>query len=198
MVFESHISFHRALRGVAFVDPSSPRAAVVDAPFPPAPLPAVVLQEKAEAEAIARVLASLAQAAQQIQTGNRQQQEEMARAAVNLAVTIAGRLIHAKLEAGEFGLDALIQKLLSRLEGLHPVTVRLHPEDLALLRRRVPDDQALFPDDRVARMVADPLIGRGSCRADMGDVSILSELDAQLADIRKHLLESLDHGHAEP
>jgi flagellar biosynthesis/type III secretory pathway protein FliH len=67
----------------------------------------------------------------------------------------------------------------------------LHPLDLALLEKRLAADGAA-PFDRAAlRLAGDAGLGRGGCRAEAGDLHVVARVEEQLADIRRHLLETL-------
>lgn len=200
------IPLRRPLRNVLVADPQAPLAVSappamptpVAAPEPARVDPARAAQEqrwREEREAIERTLASLLEAARTLEGQHRQRLTEMQRVAVELAVAIASRLIHAKIEAGEFNIQALVQKAVEQLDPRQPVTMRLNPQDLALLQARM-GGQPLLHESVEVRLVPDPALGRGDCRAEAGDVSVLSQLPAQLEEVRKHLLRSV--GHAEP
>lgn len=194
MIREIRIALPMPLAGVELVDP--------DAPLPAAP--AVVQaneRERAEQErqtredraAIERVLAALTTAARSVTEQQRQALVDMRRAAVELGVTIAARILHEKVRAEDFAVEALVRQAVERLEPRQAVTVRLHPTDLALLERRLAGQPSLFPDTAEVRVIADASRQRGDCLAESGDVSVLSQLEGQLAEIRHHLLRSLEN-----
>ena len=71
-----------------------------------------------------------------------------------------------------------------------PVEIHLHPDDVALLNRRLGDGGEIA-GKRTVRVVSDGKILRGDCRATVGDVEVWSEIATQLEELRDHLLEGL-------
>ena len=57
----------------------------------------------------------------------------MQKLAVELAVAIASRLLHDQIQAGDYPVENLVRTVVERLDTPQPVTVFLHPEDLAAL-----------------------------------------------------------------
>ena len=60
------------------------------------------------------------------------------------------------------------------------------------------DGRPLFAPDANVRLVGDPTLGRGDCRAESGETTVFAELEVQLADVRHELLRSLGHAEHEP
>jgi flagellar biosynthesis/type III secretory pathway protein FliH len=121
---------------------------------------------------------------------------ELREAAVELAHAIACKLVFQQLKTGTFPLDRLVTEVLSRLNSHEPATVRLHPEDLALLRTDEEFAQSLDSQGNV-RLIADPKLARGDCTATAGEISVIYELQRQIEEIRRELLSTVT-GHAEP
>jgi flagellar biosynthesis/type III secretory pathway protein FliH len=118
---------------------------------------------------------------------------EWRRAAVELALAVATRLLHERITDGEFAVEALVRDMLGQFAGPPPVTVRLNPADLALLATRL-DGRPLVPEGTPGpTLAADPGLGRGSCRLEAGGQMLLSDLADQLEEVRTHLLRSLGH-----
>ena len=116
--------------------------------------------------------------------------------AVELAHAIASKLVFQQLGAGNFPMDRLVTEVLSRLNTHEPSTVRLHPEDLAVLQLDGDFIQKLEPAGAV-RLVADPKLSRGDCKAVSGEITVIYELRRQIEEIRRELLSTVN-GHAEP
>jgi flagellar biosynthesis/type III secretory pathway protein FliH len=146
--------------------------------------------------AIERALAGMKEAVRSLEEQQQHRLADLRRAAVELGVTIASRLVHEKVLAADFAVETLVQKAIDQLEPQQPVTVRLHPKDKALLEQRL--GAPLLHDAMEVRVVADAGLDRGSCKAESGDVSVWSNLEDQLAEIRRHLLRSVEHAYAEP
>lgn len=201
MVYEATISFRSVLQGVVLADPSAPFPAVsLSAGEPPVPShedqqlqreATQSRQAQQEREAIEQVLARLTDVARTFEAQQRHRLGEMQQAAVELAIAVAGRLLHDKIEAGDFPVETLVREVVERLGPRQPVSVFLHPDDIALLQQRLGEKQALFPEATVVRLVPDAALKRGDCRAEAGEVSVLSHLEVQLNDLRQQLLGSL-------
>jgi flagellar biosynthesis/type III secretory pathway protein FliH len=144
-----------------------------------------------EREEIERVLQNLLSAAGSLRARQDEHLEELQHLAVELAVAIASRLLHEQIEAGEYPVEKLVQQVVERLQTPQPVTVYLHPEDLALLRRRLGGGEAIFPHHAAVQLSADESLARGDVRAEAGDISVTADLQEQLTDIRRNLRETL-------
>jgi flagellar biosynthesis/type III secretory pathway protein FliH len=114
--------------------------------------------------------------------------------AVELGVAIAGRLIHEKIAADAYGIEDIVHGALDRLHVKHGATVLLHPDDLALLERRLGGDLGTLCTDQRVQFRADAVLARGACKVQAGDVSVWSSLQAQLREVRDMLLEGLPMG----
>jgi flagellar assembly protein FliH len=200
-MYEVTIPFSLAIRRVVLADPSAP----LPSPSPlvhPDPSPQQAAgpdeaeqnrQQQEEHEAIQRTLSGLRETTHKIATQWDTQLAEMKRITVELAVTIAARLLHEKIEEGRFAVETLVRKVIEQVEPRQPVTVYLHPKDLALLEQRLGPEQPLVPDNREVRLVAEPALERGDCRVESNEVRVLSQLKVQLEEIRQHLLRSVAH-----
>lgn len=117
-------------------------------------------------------------------------------AAVELAHAIASKLVFQQLKAGTFPIERLVAEVLGRLNTHEPTTIRLHPEDLASLQKDDESLQTLNPEGTL-RLMADPKLARGDCKAACGEITIVYELQRQIEEIRRELLSTVS-GHAEP
>ncbi len=202
------IVFHAPLVGVELIDPDAP----VSVPKPqvaPPPEPGETERERQTREeyerrwqeehaAVEHMLAGLEAAVRSLKEEHSRRLGEMQKAAVELGVTVAAHILHDKIRADDFDVGALVRQAVGRLETDQPVTVRLHPKDQALLERCLGEGRAPLHDSAEVRLVADPSLSRGDCRAEAGDVSVLSHLEDQLAEVRQHLLGSLENARTEP
>jgi len=204
-----HIPLHAPLREVIRTDPQAalpplpaprptvpppmPPAAVAPAPISETDLGRELMKDRLE---ISRTLVNLTAAVNALEARQQQQLIEWQRAAVELGVTIATRLLHDKIQAGDYPVETLARQAAARLNTDEPITLRLHPADLQLLEKRL-DGKPLFAPDANIRLVGDPTLGRGDCRAEAGENVVLAELSAQLADVRRELLRSLGHAELE-
>jgi flagellar biosynthesis/type III secretory pathway protein FliH len=143
-----------------------------------------------ERELIAQMLERLNEIAGQLGEQRQQLLHEMKHVAIELAVAVASQAIHAKIQAGDFPIEALTQAAIERLGNAGAVVVHLHPEDLALLERRLGDGrgQTLKSD---IRFEPDGSMNRGDCRADAGEMGVWCKMQSQLEEMRQCLLEGL-------
>jgi len=170
--------------------PSSPEAAQSVTPVEPWHLE----QEKqlrSDRQLIETLLARLLDSVQELQTKHQQRLAELQQAAVEIALTIATRLLHQKITADEFDVESMVRDTVAQLGQDVPVTVRLNPEDLTLLERRL-EGRPLFPHvSNGPKFIADPSLGRGDGQVEGKEGMLLSELSGQLTEIREDLMRSL-------
>lgn len=216
--FECRVRFPARLRGAAIVPadapltpaspsknrgvdtPRSPKAVEhqgADAPRSPEPAPAANAAPSPEAIAeVLRIETTLGEVRRAV-AGLRDDQagrlREWQRAAVELAATLATRLLHDRVAAGDFPMEAKVRDMLAQA-GDDPATVYLHPADLELLQARLGGPLAPGRDD--PRLVADPALGRGDCRVESKEAVLVSEITRELQEIRDDLLRSFGHARA--
>jgi len=211
MIYEAAIPFRAGPVHVTLADPSAPlellfRPGPEQAPGPVIdPEQALRDAEKArqeetaqeERERLESVLGQLLDVARDLRAAQRGRLEEMQRVAVELAVAVASHVMYERLESGEFPIEELVRAAVKRLEPRQAVTVRLHPADLTLLERRTADEPLFALDTEDLRLVADPSLSRGDCRADTGDVAVLANLEEHLGEIKRDLLHALPEAEVE-
>ena len=117
---------------------------------------------------------------------------EWQRAAIELAMTIATRLLHERVASGAFAIETKVRDMIAQLGEDSPVAVRLNPDDLKLLKARL-GDEPLAPEHGDPRLLPDPALGRGDCRVEGRESMLLSEVSRELQEIRDELLRSLGH-----
>jgi flagellar biosynthesis/type III secretory pathway protein FliH len=161
----------------------SPKAAPID--------PAQ--REREERQAIEQVLTQLRKVADQFGAHHDAMIAEMRQAAIELAMAVAGRVVFDKLQAGEFPIEEMVRQALAHLPEAPARTVYLHPDDLALLRRRLADQPLLPPQETSLRIEADSSLNRGGCRTEAGEIHVRADLADQLAALRQQLLWSATH-----
>jgi hypothetical protein len=144
-------------------------------------------QLSADRKAIETVLGSLTTAVGRLQADHSALLQACRKLAVELATSIAAKLLHERITADEFNLEQMIRDMAGDLHDDEVVCVRLNPRDLELLEKRL-DGQPLLsgPDD--PQLVADNTLGRGECRVEGRSAVSLSDLPRQLGQIREDLL----------
>lgn len=196
-MFEQRLQLARPLINVRLASAagaarSSPEAA-------PAVRDAVAEQEalKRERETFDRLLESIAESVDDLEKRRQDSLAEMQQAAVEIAIAVASHLVFEKVRAEDFAVEELVAGVVSRLNSQSPVTVQLHPEDLAKLERRLAGRTTPWPNPERMRLVADRSIAQGNCQAESDSYAILSKIELQLAEIRQHLLENVEDAQIE-
>jgi flagellar biosynthesis/type III secretory pathway protein FliH len=190
VAYEFLLTVPTQLRDVVLVDPSAGDGDGSDPQASDSPQQETQLS-KEEQEALQRVLNNLVEVANELQAQEYQRLEEMQQVAVELAVAIASHVVHERIDAGDYAVEALVRKAAAGLKTAQPITIYLHPLDLELLEKRLAKMQPPAPDLTKLRFVGDALLGRGDCRAEAGEMGVLSQMQEHLAGLRKQLLETL-------
>lgn len=161
-------------------------------PAPPAPpadlwVTEIGAQLSSDRKAIESVLGSMTSAVEQIQNEHSERIGQCRRLAVELAVSIAAKLLHEKVAADQFNLEQMIRDMASEMHDDEVVSVRLNPHDLELLEKRL-DGQPLLSGPTDPLLIPDRTLTRGQCRVEGRAGVSLSDLPRQLGQIREDLL----------
>lgn len=221
---DERVQFRGRLQSVRIASPAEPlsnKAPVAPAPASSPPAPAKAVAAGAEADQLPGIggrhagsqeaapdhaaewaqiettFAALDERLQEVEHRRKESLVEMQQAAVELAISVASRLVHEKIEAGDFAVEELVSQLLKRCEGRGPAVVRLHPADLKLLEQRTQGKPPPWLDQKTYTLTADGSLERGDCRLEAGDFGILAKIELQLSELRQHLLECLDDAQIE-
>jgi flagellar biosynthesis/type III secretory pathway protein FliH len=152
----------------------------------------VGVQLAADREAIGATLAAVRQSVAELRADHVGRLQEWQTAAVELALTIASKLLHERVTAGEFPMEAMIRDMAADMHEDEIVTVRLNPADVELLERRL-GGEPLLPGLTDPQVIADPTLGRAECRVEGRSSASLSDLPRHLTQIRDDLFGSLAH-----
>lgn len=205
---EFRVSFADRIADAVVVDATTPlpplriHTPLASEPTPaPTPPPAdlwvteIGAQLSADRRAIETVLGSLTAAADDLTRQHAERMDQWRTAAVELGVSIAAKLLHERITAGDFAVEQMIRDMAADMTDDEVVSVRLNPKDLELLESRL-DGQPLLSRPTDPQLIADPTLGRGECRVE-GKASLsLSDLPRQLGQIREDLLRSIAHARA--
>jgi flagellar biosynthesis/type III secretory pathway protein FliH len=151
---------------------------------------ATAAEQSAEAQVereLASLLSAVRAAADELVAAKAQWLAQWERAALEVATAIAERVIRREVERTPDITLALVKEALELAAGSSDVRLRMHPDDLAALGKRVgqlTDELTRLGD---VKIVADPAIGRGGCRVDTRHGSIDQQFAAQLARIELEL-----------
>jgi flagellar biosynthesis/type III secretory pathway protein FliH len=147
---------------------------------------------KADRARIEEILGKLQAAAMELRKDQTERLREWQRAAVELAMTVATRLLHERVISGDFPMEAKVRDMVAQLEEDVPVAIRLNPADLQLLESRLGGESLLAGHDET-RLIADTTLARGECRVEGKEAMLLSDVGRELQEIRDELLRSLAH-----
>lgn len=207
VVFPQRLTAAEAVPADAPLPPLRAKAAPASPPPPaaqPAPVPVPVdpwqtevgRQVREEEGQIRAAMAALRAAADEARKQQAGRIDEWQRLAVELALTIATRLMHEHVTRDEFPVEAMVRDMADQLVDDVPASVRLNPADLELLERRL-GGEPLLPGADDPRLIPDPAVGRGGCRVDGASGAMLvTDPGRMLQEIRDDLLARM--GHAGP
>ncbi len=200
MILEAVLRLRAHPVRVLLADPAAPLDPVRSRRRPATPPPHVHLSatpeteepgDREERDRLESLLGQVLELAGELCATQRERLEEMQRVAVELALAVARQLLFDRLEAGAFPVEQMVRAAVQRLEPRQAVTIYLNPEDLTLLERRTADEPLFALDTEELRLIGDPTLARGGCRAESGEMGVLSNLEDHLADIRRDLLQAL-------
>ena len=138
--------------------------------------------ERAGAEASARrgeaALRRLAQTIEELSNLRAELLQKTERQVVELALAIAVRVLRREVSVDRELLIAMAKVALERLGENTSATIRLNPEDFAVIGA-----QAHLGEHDVVRVVADPLVSSGGCLVQSDFGLIDAGIDAQLGEV---------------
>lgn len=123
----------------------------------------------AEGELVAGLVASAERALAELPPLVGQRLDGIATLTVELAMQVAREIVGAALDQGRFDPTPVVARCLRDcVHGASPsdLVVRLHPDDLELVRQRLQQARELEEEVAAARFVADPTLARGAVRAE--------------------------------
>jgi len=198
MGHESSIRLPTRLVGVVRTDPATPAGPNAPPVSGPAPkntpttpsaadtLANINLELETERAQIQRVLFELTRGVQELRNVATQTMADVKTAAVDLALAVATHFLMEQVHAGAFPFERLVESALERLMPRQPVTVSLHPDDLALLHARLGESPALANTIEL-RWTTGPTLRRGDVRVETPDRSALFDMQERLEQLRQLL-----------
>lgn len=206
---EFRVRFHARLVGATLAAPDAPLPALTRPTLPPPPPPAVAFVPEpvaaptpdltaeflADRGRVEAVLAHLRAAADEVRKDLNGRLREWQRAAVELAMATATRLLHDRVVSGEFPVEEKVREMVEQLNEDGPITVRLNPADLQLLEDRL-GGEPLLPGRDDPKVIPDPAMARAEVRVEGREGMLLADVTRELIEIREQLLKDL--GNARP
>lgn len=158
-----------------------------------AELQAMEVRHREEFETLRDALKQMSISVEEGVRARKFQMNELQQAAVEIATTVATRLMHREVTEGRFPIEQMVRDMANELDIDAPLTVYLNPTDLTSLRNRLDLNDLLPGYAQQVRVAEDGNLARGSCRLETPDSMLLGELGGQLQTIRDELLRSLGH-----
>ncbi|MFO0865810.1 MAG: FliH/SctL family protein [Gemmataceae bacterium] len=150
--------------------------------LPPIPPPPTV------EERLGDVLKQLGRVASEIRVERRREAATAARAVVDLVIAATRHLVGKKIHAGEYDWEGMIGEALRKLDPQSAVVVWLHPEDLRFTQQTA---SAMLEREGIA-WESDASLSRGSFRVQANDISLWSDLETRVQEVRDALEQSLE------
>lgn len=144
-----------------------------------------------------QAIQGIQEALEEMEGRRAQSLEELQQIAIELAVMAAEHMTHRKLQAGDFGLDTLVQTAVQQLGMNEAASLQLHPDDLDLLKRQMADLNTAFNPRRI-QTVGNPGLDRGTVRlvGESGRI-VMSTVASRLSEIKHVWMENLDDAQTE-
>lgn len=137
-------------------------------------------QIAAEHAAVQQAAHALRSAAAELEADRLRLTGEMESAAVDLALQIARRIVHAEIDAGRHDIDAQVRQAVEELPHTGAKVVHLHPVDYQRASLSSADDETL-------RLIADPQIEPGHCLVESEVGAVEHNPEEALVTIEKQL-----------
>lgn len=113
---------------------------------------------------------------------------------VELAVKIAEKFVGEKILADVQVLQQLIHGALQQIQETGEIIIRLHPEDAAACRERLPQWQEELGEQVSLNLISDHTMQRGECRVESTSSVYTCQVDERFAALRKMLAEVVIDG----
>ncbi|MEZ6130567.1 MAG: FliH/SctL family protein [Planctomycetaceae bacterium] len=176
------------------------RAAIISTPngiqrqVQPVDTEQVARQQKLhqENEQVSRLLDDLRQVVEELEQRRSQSLHELQQIAVELAVMAASHVVYAELERDGLGVENLVAQAIAELPLNSVASVRLNPQDLALLNARTAKESVPWNRTQI-QLVADGSISRGGLHleTEAGRI-LLSDVVSRLSEVRQQWMENID------
>ncbi len=116
--------------------------------------------------------------------------EEFQAAAIELALTVATRLLHERVARDNYAIEEIVRDMVGQLIDDTPVAIRMNPKDVELLERRL-GGEPLLSGTNDPRLIADATLRRGECNVEGRSSIIMTDVARLLGEIRTEMLRSL-------
>lgn len=148
--------------------------------------------------ALNELLASLTRTIAEVHGRRDAAQRAIESLSIELGVALAEHLLKREIAADRQRLDRIVAHALARVSARRSVTLRAHPDDIALLERQLAESADLAPNRELLTLQRDDTLVRGQLRCDADDCLVEWDTARALAELHALLLEdALAHRGAE-
>ena len=202
-MLESSLRFHKPLLAVIATRNETTTCALVEhgqSPRQPAEAnpedPANRAFSDEEISAIQELLSSINDSVLELESRRNQSLAELQTVAVDLSIAIASRLVNAVIDAEQFGVVAMVEQLIDRIRPSGKITIRIHPADHELLEQSLQGNPPPW-EKRDVELVSHSEITRGNCRAESDDACLATNIELEIAELRRQLVRDLEDAQTE-
>jgi len=151
---------------------------------------AVAEAEARDAQVLRDLRAALERQMEELRGRRQQSISEIARLSVELAAALVEELVKAEIGADRQRLDRIVRGALERVPAAKAVTVRGHPDDIALLEQQVANHEDLQACRETLTLRPDGAVPRGRLTLEASDFFVEWDTSSCLAELRGALLEA--------
>ncbi len=110
---------------------------------------------------------------------------------LEIALLISKRILQKEITTEPMLLIELVKRVAAETMGRKELTIRLHPEDLVVIRAQAPNLSDHFPAVAEITLAEDPSLERGDCIVDTEVEQINLSLEEQLSAIKRAIEEEI-------
>jgi flagellar biosynthesis/type III secretory pathway protein FliH len=151
----------------------------------------VLRQMAADKQFIESYLETVSEELRQFHEDRRSTLAEVQQNSIQVAISICEQLLYREIRDEKFEIAAMIRDVVKQLGDETPVSVRLNPRDLQVMKERL-GGKPLFPDtDWAPRLEPDAEVPRGGCVVEGNSNSLVADPANRVSDIRVAILERI-------
>ncbi len=146
-------------------------------------------------EDIQSIVGQINESVQEYEDRRQSMINELQAVSIEMAVAVAAKMVFKEINEGASIAEPMVRQLIESLDNRMECKVWLNPDDMDLIKELILKDAGTEIDH--IEFLIDPTLGRGDCRINNGTTEYVSSVHLKLAEIRQHLMESLQDAEAE-
>ena len=136
------------------------------------------------------LLETIANVLQEMDRRRENNLREMQEACLELAVAIAARLVWTEIDGDRLAVAQLVEAAIERMRGQGAVSIFLNPLDVAVWEHQTSTSGCTIAEN--TRIVGDPQVPRGDCRAVCDEFSLIRDIELELREMHEQLLQGIE------